>query len=89
MNLNKISSVEVSVEETYEGEQFQNIENKTLEKLARSVQIPGFRKGKAPVNLVRNYVNQSYLQEMLVDEIVDDVLRSVASELEAPCTRFT
>ncbi|HOA64859.1 MAG TPA: trigger factor [Coprothermobacter proteolyticus] len=84
MNLNKISSVEVSVEETYEGEQFQNIENKTLEKLARSVQIPGFRKGKAPVNLVRNYVNQSYLQEMLVDEIVDDVLRSVASELEAP-----
>jgi len=42
MNLNKISSVEVSVEETYEGEQFQNIENKTLEKLARSVQIPGF-----------------------------------------------
>jgi trigger factor len=84
MNLNKISSVEVSVEETYEGEQFQNIENKTLEKLARRVQIPGFRKGKAPVNLVRNYVNQSYLQEMLVDEIVDDVLRSVASELEAP-----
>lgn len=83
MNLNKISSVEVSVEETYEGEQFQNIENKTLEKLARRVQIPGFRKGKAPVNLVRNYVNQSYLQEMLVDEIVDDVLRSVASELEA------
>ncbi len=84
MNLNKISSVEVSVEETYEGERFEGVENKALEKLAKRVQIPGFRKGKAPINLVKNYVNPSYLQEMLIDEIVDDVLRSVGSELDAP-----
>jgi trigger factor len=84
MNLDRVSSVEVAVEESYEGEAFQALQNKALEKLARSVQIPGFRKGKAPVSLVKNYVNPGYLNELIVDEMVDDILDKVGSELDAP-----
>jgi len=61
----------------------------SLRKTCEARTNPGFRKGKAPINLVKNYVNPSYLQEMLIDEIVDDVLRSVGSELDPQSTRFT
>lgn len=84
MNLNKVSSVEVMVEENYDGEKFQALQNKALEKLAKSIQIPGFRKGKAPVSLVKNYVNPSYFKELIVDEMVDDILDNAGSQFDAP-----
>ncbi len=67
---------------TVGGEDWKNAQSKAFDKLAKDIEIPGFRKGTAPKNMVKNHVNpQSILMEA-VDVIASDALVAGVTEHE-------
>lgn len=44
-------------------------------KLAPQLKIPGFRPGKAPYEIIQNYVGEEYLLNEALDDIVNDIYR--------------
>ncbi|NPV88717.1 trigger factor [Coprothermobacteraceae bacterium] len=82
MKTERISGVEVIVEETFGGEQLEQLREQVLKKVASQVNIPGFRKGHAPLALVKNYVNPEYLEDLLRDDLLDTVLHEAAQEIK-------
>ena len=51
--LNKLENCEVEVKVTFSADEWKAAQTKALNKLARNVNISGFRKGKAPIKLVK------------------------------------
>ena len=52
-------------------------QDKAFKKLAENVTIPGFRKGKAPVNMVKGHVDQMKVFNEAINNVLDDVYRDV------------
>lgn len=62
------SSIEFKV--TFEQEDFEPARLRALERLARRVKIPGFRKGRAPANVVEQYVDPNELADTMLDTMI-------------------
>ncbi len=69
--LNKIESGKVELTCTVEGEAWTKAQKSAFNKLAQSVEIKGFRKGKAPQHLIKQAISQG--------EIFNEALRAVAN----------
>ena len=56
-------------------------------KISQSVNIPGFRKGKAPYSLIESQYGKDYILENSLDPIIQEVVTTVLDEqkLEYPC----
>jgi len=56
-------------------------------KISQSVNIPGFRKGKAPYKLIESQYGKDYILENSLDPIIQEVVPSILEEqkLEYPC----
>ena len=52
-------------------------QDKAFKKLAENVTIPGFRKGKAPVNMVKGHVDQMKVFNEAINNVLDDVYKDV------------
>ena len=52
-------------------------QNKAFNKLAADVTIPGFRKGKAPVNMVKGHVDQMKVFNEAINNVLGDVYKDV------------
>ena len=52
-------------------------QDKAFKKLAANVTIPGFRKGKAPVNMVKGHVDQMKVFNEAINNVLDDVYKDV------------
>ena len=52
-------------------------QDKAFKKLAANITVPGFRKGKAPVNMVKSRVDQM----RVFNEAINDVLNPVYTEV--------
>lgn len=65
-------------------ERFEKAMQAAARKIARQVNIPGFRRGKAPYRIVKNYVGEGALLEDAVEILGNEVYREAleASELE-------
>ncbi|MDB5170872.1 MAG: Trigger factor [Candidatus Saccharibacteria bacterium] len=44
-----------------------------LKQLSKNVKVPGFRDGKAPVNLVEKQIDQAVLQSEVIDHVINEV----------------
>ena len=75
--VNKIENSLVEIEVKVEEDVWKEAQNKALKKLAKDVKIDGFRKGKAPLQLVKNKINK----QLLLEEALDDVLKDCYSEV--------
>ena len=62
-----------------ENERFDTELNSALKKMKGEVQIPGFRKGKAPESLLRNRFG-NVIREEAVKDMIPKVLREVFEE---------
>lgn len=51
-----------------------------IRKVAKMVQIPGFRKGKAPSQLVLRYVGEAQILEEAIDELGQEIYRETLDE---------
>lgn len=54
----------------------------TARKLARNVRIPGFRPGKAPYHVVRNWVGAEALRTEAVDSIAGDIYQESTEQVD-------
>ena len=56
-----------------ESELVEQFKRKAARQIARSTRIPGFRPGKAPYNMVQNYVGEARIFQEAIDLLVEDV----------------
>ena len=57
-----------------EGDVWQNAQKKAFNKLAKDVQLPGFRKGKAPLDLVKKQIAEQNILVEAVESIAQEAL---------------
>ena len=67
----------IEFEVSIENEEFENLYNKALGKLARGIKVPGFRPGKAPISLIKGLIDE----ERVLDEIKEDISRKAIQEI--------
>ncbi len=63
-----------------EGETWEKAQKKAFAKLAKNVQLPGFRKGKVPANVLKRAVNPQSVMYEAIDEIANDVFLEAVKE---------
>ena len=71
---------EVKLEITVEAEKFDEAIKKVYFKSAKYFNIPGFRKGKAPMQIVEKYYGKEIFYEDAFNEIVQDALEEAVEE---------
>ena len=71
---------EVKLEVTIEAEKFENAIKKVYFQGAKYFNIPGFRKGKAPQNIVERYYGKEIFYEDAFNEIVPDEYENAIKE---------
>lgn len=65
---------------TIEGEVWLDAQKKAFDKLAKNVEIKGFRKGQAPEKLVRNSINSQQILMEAIDVVANEALRNGIEE---------
>lgn len=63
-----------------EGEVWEKAQKKAFAKLAKNVQLPGFRKGKVPANVLKRAVNPQSVMYEAIDEIANDAFLDAVKE---------
>lgn len=71
---------EVKLELTIEAQKFDEAIQKVYFKSAKYFNIPGFRKGKAPMNIVEKYYGKEIFYEDAFNEVVPDELEEALKE---------
>ncbi len=71
---------EVKLELTIEAEKFDEAIKKVYFKSAKYFNIPGFRKGKAPMNIVEKYYGKEIFYEDAFNEVVPEELETAIKE---------
>jgi trigger factor len=76
-----------TVEITIEAEKIEESYAKNLQIAARSIAIPGFRKGKAPIKIAERHMNKELLMRQIVEELAPPALQeTVEKENLTPLT---
>ena len=60
----------------------QKVMRQTARKLARDIAVPGFRRGKAPYNVVVSRVGKSALRAEAIDSILPDVFEEALEQID-------
>lgn len=55
---------------------------KALKKLSREVKLPGFRPGRVPESVLVRRLGEQYIQEAIVDVLLDETYRSIIEKAE-------
>lgn len=63
-----------------EAKQFDDAKRKAAKKIARSVRIKGFRKGKAPYRIISQYVGEAAILEEAVEILGNDIYKDALEE---------
>ena len=78
--INKLEHSHVEVIATLEKEEWKKAQKKAFDKLAKNVEIKGFRKGKAPEALVKERINQMQVLNNAVDDVLPVIYRAIIDE---------
>ncbi|GAB4570505.1 MAG: trigger factor [Anaerolineae bacterium] len=75
---NRIAQIKVEVE----AEALEQAKRQAARKLSQRVNIPGFRKGKAPYNIITRYLGEGAILEEAIDILGPEVYRQALAESE-------
>ena len=67
---------------TINGEIWTNAQDKAFKKLAKKVNLPGFRKGQAPLNMIKKHVGKQNILMEAIDEVAGEALMNGVKEHE-------
>lgn len=67
---------------TVDGETWTKAQDKAFKKLAQKVNLPGFRKGQAPLNMVKKHVGKQNILMEAIDEVAGEALMNGVKEHE-------
>ena len=76
----KLSSNKVKLGFTVEAEKFEEGIKKAYRKMVGKINIPGFRKGKAPMKVIENYYGESVFYEEAFDAIFPEIYQEALKE---------
>ncbi len=79
VTIEEIEPCKVAINLEFEPEKMQDIRREVLKRLSRTIVIPGFRPGKAPLSMVERYVGEE-LKEHLVNTLVSRALPQALQE---------
>ncbi|TGK37532.1 trigger factor [Leptospira gomenensis] len=85
--LKKNSNATVDIKLTFEATDLEKAFEKTYSEKQKDVKLPGFRQGKAPLNLVKRHLGDSIASDAINTLIVDG-MTSIITKLEYPMIRF-
>jgi len=77
ITLEKLSASKVKLEVAIEGTKSQAIYDRTVQKLVRNVQVPGFRKGKAPRELVLRQTGIDNIKASVFEELMEESVKQI------------
>ncbi len=80
VNLEKLEGNVVALEIEIEETRMSQAVEKAYQKVSKKVNIPGFRKGKAPRAIVERHVGKEYLNEEALDEVVPEAYFAAVQE---------
>ena len=80
--MEKLSSNQVKLTVTLSAEAFESGMNTAYHKLRGRLSVPGFRKGKAPRNVIENYYGQGVLVEEAFNTLLPDAYDKAVEELD-------
>lgn len=80
ISLERLAPCLLSLDIRVEKEKVDETINKALSQFRKVVQIPGFRKGKAPATLVRRYIGEERLKEEAGRILAEEYLKKVIEE---------
>lgn len=72
VNLEKIEKNVVALQVEVEDAKFDDAMNKAFKKVSQKINIPGFRKGKAPRGLIERHVGKEYLREEALEMVLPE-----------------
>jgi len=78
----KLEKSRVLLEITVEQEEVSLAYSRVIKKTAGEINIPGFRKGKAPQHIIEKYADADYLKERVIDLLVKPALIKAYQETE-------
>ncbi|MBO4971852.1 MAG: trigger factor [Clostridia bacterium] len=76
----KVQGSAYEVEFSIENEAFQNAIQKVYRKEVKNMNVPGFRKGKAPLSIVRKLYGEGVFYEDAINTLIPEVFPSVLEE---------
>ena len=71
---------EIIVEITVEAERVEKAVDQAYKNASKQINVPGFRKGKAPRAILQNLIDKSYLKEEVVDILMEKVYAEALDE---------
>ncbi|EMY79677.1 trigger factor [Leptospira weilii serovar Ranarum str. ICFT] len=83
----KNSNATVDIKLTFEASDIEKAFDKTYAEKQKDVKIPGFRPGKAPLNMVKRHLGDSIASDA-IHTLITDAVSSIITKLEHPIVRF-
>jgi trigger factor len=80
VTVEKLPASQVSFTIEIEGEKSQVVYDRTLKQLTSSINVPGFRKGKAPRELLLRQIGKEKLKANVLEEVLQTALNEVIKE---------
>ncbi len=80
VTLEKLPASQIGFDIQVEGAKSQAIYDRIVKDLTRTIQVPGFRKGKAPQQLVLRQVGTQRLKANVLEELLEKTLNEVLAE---------
>lgn len=80
-NVKRVSSTEAELTLKIEWHTIKAKYDEELDKICKKAQIPGFRQGKAPKNLVEKKLGEGFLDE-IASNVMDEALREAVDKLD-------
>ncbi len=62
---------QVKIVAEFEPSEFEEYKNRAARKLGRNTRIPGFRPGKAPLEMIRRAIGEEAILEQALEDLVD------------------
>lgn len=78
--VNRLENSQVELILSFEGEEWKDANKKAFDKLAKEVEVPGFRKGHAPENLVRQKIDHARVINDAIDMLLQPAYESALDE---------
>ena len=78
--VNRLENSQVELILSFEGEEWKDANKKALDKLAKEVEVPGFRKGHAPENLVRQKIDHARVINDAIDMLLQPAYETALDE---------
>ena len=76
----KLENCHTEIIVTVDEKTWKDAQKKAFDKLAANVTVAGFRKGKAPANLVKDKVNQVEVMDNAINALLPELYREVLTE---------